>query len=56
MFKESGIKEDVIKPLDMNHVSTILVGNQFYKCQYLFKILKCTSKISVIERIETNKR
>ena len=34
---KSGIKADVIKTLDMNHVSTILVGDQFYKCQFLFK-------------------
>ena len=44
---ESGTKVDTIKPLDMNHVSQISVGEQFYKYQNLSKIINCTSKFSV---------
>ena len=37
---ERGTKADDIKPSEMNHVSTILVSDQFYNFQYLFKIIK----------------
>ena len=36
---KKGKKADAIKPLDMNHVSTILVGEQCYKFQKSLKSL-----------------
>ena len=43
----SGKKADDVKPLDMNLVSTILVGDQFYNIQYLFKIINCQRTYSL---------
>ena len=45
-----GKKADVIKPLDMNIVSKILVGDQCYNFQSIFK------KLSVREHSELNKQ
>ena len=46
-----GTKVDDIKPLDMNHVSTILVCDQFYNIQYLLKSLSVREHIVSIAAV-----
>ena len=56
-MSESGTKADVITPLDINDMPTILVGYQYYNFQKLSlkKSLKYASKVTLKVPTETNK-